>query len=490
MAPDNEPELRKALSLFQLVSVSFLLVSAGPYGQEEAMASGGALYTFIATISVPLVFSLPLALISSEQATRLPACGGAVEWGVILGRPISYVNFYVRFARSIFDNALYPVMVSDYLAAIIPGLDRWWWRLLVTFTSVGYAIACNIFGLEAVGWVSFVLTFLIVTPFVLFVAFAVGFMTSDRVFARFPADVEGPNIGQLLATVMWQFSGFDTLGALSAETINPRRTFPIAMFLTVSIITVVYLVPTIAGVAAEPDLEQWKSGSFSSIAKELPYCSNGWLSFWISLGGVASSLSLLNAALSCNGRELYASAKLGAYPFSAFLGKMGENVRGDACPMRAILVWAVLTLPFSLFDFSWLVEWSSLLMVLGQFIQIAIFIVCRLECLRDRWAAKREESSSMPPYTAMNPVKDRDLEAEEKFMIGGGWIGVAIVVVPLFLVSGLMCVLQGWESLVVSAILVLAMYVLRLIDWGVRRLIACCTEQRSDEATAAPLGEG
>jgi hypothetical protein len=149
----------------------------------------------------------------------------------------------------------------------------------------------------------------------------------------------------------------------------------------------------------------------------------------------------------------------------------------------------MLTLPFSLFDFSLLVEWSSLLMVLGQFIQIAIFIVCRLECLRSRWAPKREESSSMPSYTVMAPVKDGELEAEEKFIIGGGWAGVWIVVVPLFLVSALMCVLQGWESLVISALLVLAMYVLRLIDWGVRTLIGYCMERRAGQMSA-PLGEG
>jgi hypothetical protein len=35
---------------------------------------------------------------------------------------------------------------------------------------------------------------------------------------------------------------------------------------------------------------------------------------------------------------------------------MGQNLHDDACPIRAIRVWAVLTLPFSLFDFSPLVE--------------------------------------------------------------------------------------------------------------------------------------
>lgn len=156
------------------------------------------------------------------------------------------------------------------------------------------------------------------------------------------------------------------------------------MFMTVAIITTVYLFPTITGVSAELDLAELESDSFGSVAKQLPHCSNGWLSFWISLVGAASSLSLLNAALSCNGRELYASARLGAYPFSNFLSKMDTNFRGDICPIRTIVILAMLTLPFCLFDFSWLVEWSILLIVLGQFVQMAVFITCRLKCARDR----------------------------------------------------------------------------------------------------------
>jgi hypothetical protein len=71
-------ELRKSVSIFHLISISFFLVSAGPFGQEEAMAAGGAIYTFLATILVPFVFSLPLPLISSEQSTQLPTPSSAI----------------------------------------------------------------------------------------------------------------------------------------------------------------------------------------------------------------------------------------------------------------------------------------------------------------------------------------------------------------------------------------------------------------------------
>jgi amino acid transporter len=248
--------------------------------------------------------------------------------------------------------------------------------------------------------------------------------------------------------MVWQFGGFDTVAALSDEVRNPRRTFPIAMFLTIVLITVVYLLPTIAGTSIEPDVKKWDSGSFASNARKLPYCSNGWLSGWISLAGAVSSVSLLNAAISCNSRELYASGRLGALPFSEFLGSMGADLSGNPCPVRAIVFEAALTLPISLFNFERLVEWSSLLLVIGQFFQIAVFVACRATC-----------------PTADGPGID------DKFVIPGGSLGVALCVVPTGVIACILCVLEGWQALGMSILIVAAFALLKVVDLGVQGLM-------------------
>jgi amino acid transporter len=403
------------------------------------------------------------------------------------------VNFFVRFARSIFDNALYPVMVSDYLSAIIPGLDRWHWRLLVTFASVGYAIACNLFGLEAVGWVSFVLTFIIVTPFVLFVAFAAGFMTPDRVFAKFPVGVDGPNIGQLLATVMWQFSGFDTLAALSAETINPRRTFPLAMFMTVILVTAVYLLPTIAGLSAQPDVREWSSGAFAKVARLLPHCQNGWLSFWISLGGALAALSLLNVALSCTGREFYAGGSIGAVPFVArFFGKMHANCRDVKLPLRGIVFMAVLTLPMSLMDFGFLVNWSGFLGALAQICQASIFIALRIPSYMQKVRRRQaEENASMlealveeQREVAVVPIGEEELQDKNKFVIGGGWPIAMLLTVSLIGSCVFLIVMSGWQSAVATLAYLVVAFCAKGLEWGIRKMSHRCA--RNDTVDIEP----
>jgi amino acid transporter len=416
----SSSSLTKSVSVFHLVAITFYYVCAGPFGQEEAIFAGGALYTFLATLLTPIVFSLPVALASSELSTRFPACGGSIEWALSLGKPLAIVNAWVRCLGSVCDNCLYPILVLDYLCVIIPGLDTWYWRLIVTFLCDAFVVACNVVGLEAVGWSGAVLSIVILVPFVLFVVFAAKFMTPDAVFARYPEDAEaGPDFALLIATSIWQFCGFDSVGALSGEVKNPRRHFPIAMFITVALVTLVYLLPTIAGVSAQPDVTVWEAGYFATVSETLPHCGNGWLSHWISIAGAASSLSLLNAALSCNGRELYASGVLGAFPFSKFLGTLDKNMKGDLCPIRAIVVMAVLTLPFALADFTWLVEWSGFLLVEAQLLQTAIFVACRFRC------AKAIEHSE----------EKAESDPQRKFVVGWGWFGVLLVTVPPTLLS-------------------------------------------------------
>jgi hypothetical protein len=65
-----------------------------------------------------------------------------------------------------------------------------------------------------------------------------------------------------------------------------------------------------------------------------------------------------------------------------------------------------------------------------------------------------------------------------------------LVAVPVFLVSVLLCALQDWMSLVVSAALVAGMYVLWGIDYGVRRLYRHCTRPKGSELPVPPAAEG
>ena len=216
----EKPQLNKTISIWHLIVISYFLVSGGPFGQEEVIRAGGGLLSLLFTLLVPIVYSLPVALIASEQSTRLPACGGAIEWAGVLGRPMIYLNCYIRLIRSIFDAALYPVMIADYILSLLPEYDKIYIRVIITIVSNIIVVIMNYFGAEAVGVALYIFSFVVLSPFILYVIFGAKFLTPSRVFAKYPSDLGSPDYALLLSTLIWQFSGFDSIGALSSEVKN------------------------------------------------------------------------------------------------------------------------------------------------------------------------------------------------------------------------------------------------------------------------------
>jgi amino acid transporter len=147
---------------------------------------------------VPIVYALPMALMSSELAIRFPACGGCIEWAFVVGKPVAVFNPDLHNPSSLFDNALYPIMVADYLWVVVPWPDEWCWRLLVCLLSNYFAFGCNVFGLEEVGRVSLVLSFVILCLFLLFTGFVGEFRAPDRVLAPYPNEGRARTTGSCL----------------------------------------------------------------------------------------------------------------------------------------------------------------------------------------------------------------------------------------------------------------------------------------------------
>lgn len=68
-------------SFYALVVLGFFWVSGGCYGNEELFAAAPPLVVFPCLLITPLVYSLPLALITVELAAAMPYDGGLVRAG-------------------------------------------------------------------------------------------------------------------------------------------------------------------------------------------------------------------------------------------------------------------------------------------------------------------------------------------------------------------------------------------------------------------------
>ncbi len=76
--PPGLPRTRRAtrfrrMRLLPLVAATFFMVSGGPYGIEDIIGGAGYTWAFVLLLSLPLLWSLPTALMIGELASALPA---------------------------------------------------------------------------------------------------------------------------------------------------------------------------------------------------------------------------------------------------------------------------------------------------------------------------------------------------------------------------------------------------------------------------------
>ena len=106
----------KKLLLLPLIAATFFMVSGGPYGMEDILGGAGYGWAIVILLVLPLIWSLPTALMIGELAAAIPNEGGFYIWvrrG--LGPFWGYQEGWLSLSASIFDMALYPSIFVLYL---------------------------------------------------------------------------------------------------------------------------------------------------------------------------------------------------------------------------------------------------------------------------------------------------------------------------------------------------------------------------------------
>jgi amino acid transporter len=104
------------MRLLPLVAATFFMVSGGPYGIEDIIGGAGYTWASALLLSLPVLWSLPTALMIGELASALPAEGGFYVWvRRALGPFWGFQEAWLSLAASIFDMAIYLTLFTLYL---------------------------------------------------------------------------------------------------------------------------------------------------------------------------------------------------------------------------------------------------------------------------------------------------------------------------------------------------------------------------------------
>ena len=339
------------MQFVSLVAATYFMVAGGPYGIEDILGGAGYLWAIIILLLLPIIWSLPTALMIGELSSSIPAEGGYYVWvRRALGPFWGYQESWLSLSASIFDMALYPAIFVLYLGKFAPALTLGWRSYLWSLAVVLVCCLWNLRGAPAVGKGSVLLFVLLLSPFAVFVVlgFAKGLLMHPAVQWGSPAlsDTAGRSAFQTAVLVaMWNYMGWDNASTVAQEVENPHRNYPRAMIAAAIITAITYILPLAAMAIAGISPASFSTGDWAAAAELLGGQAGKWLAIAIVAGGCITGIGMFNALAMSYTRLPMAMAEDGMLP-SVLARRNGRGV-----PWVSVMVcgaaWALaLKLPF------------------------------------------------------------------------------------------------------------------------------------------------
>jgi amino acid transporter len=353
------------------VFVLFFSTSGGPYTTETLIHSVGPGLGLLILALVPLIWSVPEALIVGELASMLPEEGGYYRWvDRAFGRFWAFQNGWLTWMYSLVDMAIYPVLFNQYLRYFVPGLDaRAEW--LISLAMIWSATWINVRGSVNVSRTSIIAGCFIVLGFL-----ALSVASAPRI-THIPwqpfASEHARGFGGLavgISIALWNYIGWDNPSTAQGEVKDPSRTYPRALAFALPFVTIGYFIPLLATLGAT-DWTAWTEGSWPQIAALAAGTAGRWIAVWIAVGGMISALALFNALLLGYSRIPFVLAGDGLLPRP--LTKL--DVHGN--PRTAVIVSAVFYSVFALVTFGKLIVADVLLYSFALFLEFGALIRLR-----------------------------------------------------------------------------------------------------------------
>lgn len=366
---------RQRLTFLPLLGIIFFSTSGGPFGMEDIAAAGPGL-ALVLLVIMPLVWSLPLALVAAELGAMLPLEGGYYRWtSLALGRFWGFQMGWWNWLCSFIDMALYPVLFGTALKFFVPDLTIWQQRS-ISFAVVLSSLAVNLLGVKSVGRSALAALVVVNLPFALL---AVLGLPNVAVSNWFPSSLSLPagglrpmseSIGLALSVALWSYSGWECVSTFAGEVERPSRTVPLANLAALPLVALLYLLPL--GVAlGGSDWTTWHSEShtISQIASGIV---GPWLGACVSLAIMASSWSQYNSLLLSYSRLPWAMAEDGLLP-----GWINHLHPERQAPERSLILCSAIYALFTFVGFRELVILDALVTVITALLLFITLAVLR-----------------------------------------------------------------------------------------------------------------
>jgi amino acid transporter len=290
----------------------FSYTTGGPFSLEDMVTTSGPGMTLIYLLVLPFFWCIPVSLVSAELTTAMPVEGGFYRWTrAAFGDFWGFLTGWWNWSASFLLGGVYAVLFADYLSNYFPQITGWK-HYLVSLALIAIITWINVRGIQMVGKVATALEIFIFLPVVTMVAIGLAkWQHNPFVPLVVPHQPPFKIFGVGLALGLWLYSGYEQLSTVAEEVENPQRNYPRALALVVPLSIATYFLPTLTGLAALGDWQNWHTGHFSDVARLI---GGPWLGTWLTLAATVANIALLNSTVLTTTRMPFAMAEDGYLP--------------------------------------------------------------------------------------------------------------------------------------------------------------------------------
>ncbi len=346
----NVPKFKRTIGLFGATTLGVgALMGAGIYVLigEAAKVSGPSVFLSYLITGILAYFT---TLMYAELARIIPRSGGGYTYAYnILGSIGGFTTGWFLAIGSIFASGLYAMGFAEYALSLLgKPVHLYIIRMVAVIITLGLGFLYVFVPVKkkspAQNWI----VWGNVAILLILIVFAAFNINPDNAKPFLPKGLGGTF--SAISIIYISFFGYQLIANNADEVINPEKTIPKAMKLSMWISITIYLLIAMTSVLMVP----WEKLAESSaplvlVANEV-FGGKGWII--ISLGGILASLGALSSTIVSQSRQTYAMGKDRFFP--DILGKLNEKSKQ---PSWALLTGVILvTLSLIFFDVQFIAK--------------------------------------------------------------------------------------------------------------------------------------
>ena len=366
----------KPLTLWGMVAIIFFAVSGGPFGSEEAVAKVGPCWVLLGFVILPMIWSVPEALMTAELCTMFPGNGGFVFWTTAsFGSRLGFLQGCWSWLSNVTSTAVYPHLLLEYLTAAFPVMASPFYSILflsVFSVSMSYV---NYRGLHIIGSGGAVAIVIVMFPFLVLAILGYPMVDWEELSTGLPiADITPLAFVSFLNVMFWNLNSWENCSVMSGEIANPQRTLPKAIGIALGITMLAYLVPLSIGIGVMSgisDYTAWGAGYFQAVGLQV---GGKPMAYLILLAAAFGCIGQYQSILCSSSYSLQSLGEIGMLP-----GACARRSKYDT-PTVGIAVGTIIVLSLTTFGFVDIVQLLNCVYCLSLLIEFATLVNLRWKC--------------------------------------------------------------------------------------------------------------